>query len=478
MKILFKQLPFKQDLILTTINSICLIIGVFFINALIARTHGLDVLGEYLLLRRTSYSFVGVMLVGINISLPAFIAKQNNNGYLESAITAFVFLSVPIVAFFVLLIKYNWITGFEANYVMSYTVYLLGICLQYLVYGLYRGFMNMVGANIFQLCLSAVVPILMFYNLESFSEIISNIGIILIVISTIAILIRNKGLAFNKITKENFRQFLNFGLVRVPSQIAQFFLLAGPPLLIASHVSFEDLSYFNSSLSLVRIFLIIVGPLGILLLPRISKALHEKKNVSVKNHLNTMIGLVVLIGTIMSISLSLIGPELVQIWLGKISDNGRDIVTYLMMVIPFYALVGVLRSPIDASSQKGYNSNIYIISVLAMFITYKIFIEITHDYVISGVVCFIIGYLVASIYSLYMIKKMYGLSIISSIQWIELLISILFTFIIFNGLDLWIMNDFVKVISFILLMSISSIVYLFKSNTPNIKELRTVIFNK
>lgn len=478
MKILFKQLPFKQDLILTTINSIGLIFGVFFINALIARTHGLDVLGEYLLLRRTSYSFVGVMLIGMNISLPAFIAKQSNKGYLESAIVAFIFFSLPIVTLFVLLMKYNWITGFEADYFMSYAIYLIGICFQYLAYGLYRGFMNMVGANIIQLFLSAIVPILMFYHLQSVNEIISKIGLTLIVISTIAILIRNKGLAFKKITKENFKLFMNFGLVRIPSQIAQFMLLAGPPLLIASHVSFEDLSYFNSSLSLVRIFLIIVGPLGILLLPRISNALHEKRNKSVKYHLKTMVGLVVLIGAILSISLSLIGPELLKIWLGEISDNGREIVTYLMMVIPFYAIVGVLRSPIDASSLKGYNSIIYIMAVLAMFLTYNILLEFTHDHIFSGVFCFIIGYMVASIYSLYMIKKMFGLLIFSSVQWIELLISILFTIFLFHGLGLWIKDEFFKVILFIILMIISSIFYLFKSNSRNLTELRTLIFNK
>ena len=43
-----KHLSFKDDLMVTLINGVIVIGGIFVLNGLIARIHGLDVLGEFL----------------------------------------------------------------------------------------------------------------------------------------------------------------------------------------------------------------------------------------------------------------------------------------------------------------------------------------------------------------------------------------------------------------------------------------------
>ena len=51
MNILNKKLSLKYDIIVTLINGIIVIGGIFILNGLIARLHGLNVLGEFLLIK-------------------------------------------------------------------------------------------------------------------------------------------------------------------------------------------------------------------------------------------------------------------------------------------------------------------------------------------------------------------------------------------------------------------------------------------
>ena len=45
-----------------------------------------------------------------------------------------------------------------------------------------------------------------------------------------------------------------------------------------------------------------------------------------------------------------------NLWLGEISDRGAWIVKTLLLFMPFYLFIDILRSPIDAMSEKGINS--------------------------------------------------------------------------------------------------------------------------
>ena len=67
MNILNKKLSLKYDIIVTLINGIIVIGGIFILNGLIARLHGLNVLGEFLLIKRTISSSMGILLLGFII---------------------------------------------------------------------------------------------------------------------------------------------------------------------------------------------------------------------------------------------------------------------------------------------------------------------------------------------------------------------------------------------------------------------------
>ena len=96
MNILNKKLSLKYDIIVTLINGIIVIGGIFILNGLIARLHGLDVLGEFLLIKRTISSSMGILLLGLNIALPNYLSRKFDKTYADNSYVLFMIATIPL----------------------------------------------------------------------------------------------------------------------------------------------------------------------------------------------------------------------------------------------------------------------------------------------------------------------------------------------------------------------------------------------
>ena len=96
-----KKLSIKNDFIITGLNGIGTVIGIFLVSGYLARSLGLDVLGEYLLLRRLVTAFLGVLLIGMNVTIPVLIAKNPNSAIGDASIVIFLFITTLIAPFFI-----------------------------------------------------------------------------------------------------------------------------------------------------------------------------------------------------------------------------------------------------------------------------------------------------------------------------------------------------------------------------------------
>ena len=162
MKLLNKNLSLKLDIIVTLLNGIAVIGGVFVLNGLIARLHGLDVLGEFLLIKRTLSSSMGILLIGMNIGLPNYLSRKFEDSYGDNAFVLFFIVTIPLTILLITGVIWFNLRGFYSNYFWYYFLFSFGISAQFMTYALYRGYMNMVGANIFQFIGTAIIPIIVF----------------------------------------------------------------------------------------------------------------------------------------------------------------------------------------------------------------------------------------------------------------------------------------------------------------------------
>ena len=402
-----KHLSLKNDLMVTLINGVIVIGGIFVLNGIIARIHGLDILGEFLLIKRTLSAGIGILLVGMNIALPNYLSRNFEKSYGDNALLLFFIITVPMTILLITCILIFDIKGFYSNHFWIYVLFSLGMSAQFITYALYRGYMNMVGANVFQLLGTAIIPLIVFASVATLNDGLFWIGCSVTIIMVFAFLIRNKGIHLAAITFRQSKKIIIYGFKRIPSFVAQFILLAGVPIYLAQKVNFESVAYFNSSLSLVRLALLIVNPIGMVLLPRISNKIATGLINEVNNMLNILLKAGLFLGVIGAIYFYINAPLILKLWLGEVSVNGVNILRLTILALPFYTFAGLSRSPIDAVSERGYNSLIYSLAAIVMISIIFIGNIFHFDYLETALISFLISHIVAGLMSAYFIQTLY-----------------------------------------------------------------------
>ena len=407
LKIFSHKLSFKSDFIVTFLNGLIVIGGVFILNGLIARIHGLELLGEFLLIKRTLSAVVGILLIGMNVGLPNYLSRNFQRSFGDISFILFIIVTIPLTVILIISILWFDITGFYSEHFWIYIIFSLGISAQFITYALYRGYMNMIGANIFQLLGTAIIPIIIFTFVIDLYEGFSWIGSCVLIVMIFAFIIRNKGINIHEINFEQSKKIIIYGLKRIPSFVAQFILLAGIPLFLAQTVNFESVAYFNSSLSLVRLSLIIVNPIGMVLLPRISNKIASGAMDDVANFLNIFLKAGIVFSVIGTAYFYINAPLILTFWLGEVSETGITILRLTILALPFYTFSGLTRSPIDAVSEKGYNSLIYGLAAVVLITIIFIGKTLGFDLLTTALVSFIISHIVAGLLGAFFIQRFY-----------------------------------------------------------------------
>ncbi len=404
----YRKLSFKSDLLITLINGFAVIGGIFILNGIIARMYGLEILGEFLLIKRILTAVVGILLIGMNIGLPNYLSRKFEKSYGDNAFLIFIIITIPLTLLFInILMRYN-ISGFYPNQYWVYVIFSLGLTSQFITYALFRGYMYMISANILQFLGTAIIPIMVFLLAPNLHISLMIIGLIIFIIMTFSYLICNKGINWSAINKKKSKAIIKYGLTRVISFISQFILLAGIPIFIASTVDLHSVAYFNSSLSLVRLSLLFVNPIGMILLPRISNKLANDKIQDVSQYLELLLKTGFIVSILGTVYIFINAQHILSLWLGEVSTRGANILRVVILGLPFFTISGLARSPIDAGFEKGKNSLVYGIAAISLIVTLILGLNIGFNPLNIALASFIISQIFAFIGSLYFLSNLFN----------------------------------------------------------------------
>lgn len=408
------RMSLKGDLLVTVINAIAVFFGIFILYGLLARFMGIDALGDFLLVRRTALGLLGVFLVGTNVGLSYYISQGEEDGYGPAALLVFAALTLPLIVLVSWFLHLDILKGFPNELAFPFGVFALAYALQFLAYGLLRGHLNMVGANLLQLMGTGLIPLAAFaiFYSRGVSAILVAIGVGTLLFSALVYLIK-LGWGPYAFAGKRVRQLLSYGSQRLPSLAGQFILLGGVPLLILNASSKAEIAYVISGINMVRLFMVVVGPVGIILLPRISKAMARGEQARIAQPLKILCQAILLVGVPAALFLSVNSAILLEVWLGTESAVGTRAVQLIVLALPFYLLMEVLRAPIDAASPSGYNSITYGVAALTLLAVFFALRMGGLPSTEAGIISFIVGHLVAAIISLYYAYKFFGISIVS-----------------------------------------------------------------
>jgi O-antigen/teichoic acid export membrane protein len=438
----FKLSSIFKDVSLTFITEAIVLVGFIFIYRLIANNFGPEGVGKYSLVRRVVGFFYPILLLGLGIGLPRYIAmsrsKEEGRAYIKSGILVVAALTF-ILLFFINLFKVYFSQIFfgnitYTNLVFPFSFFLLGLILHLLVYSYFRGHLYVKSFNFLQIINLALVPIgiLIFFKYISIERLIILIGITTFIIAFIFFLFFIKEI-LGPIKKWQFksslRELLRYSLPRIPGDFGFAGLLSLGPIFAAHFASIQEVGYLVVSQNLLTGICGMVAPLGIILLPKVSYLIAQGEQETIKKNLDLFIAAILQCSIFVCAQLMIFTDSIIRFWLGSEFFGAILVMRIAFISIIFYAFYVVMRSILDAAKVKPLNAiNLFIsLGVLLLMTAMLLFIFNLFTPIISLSVSSSFGLVCLGTLTYISIRKIYpeGSKMDLNYLWVAIVINIL-----------------------------------------------------
>ena len=419
--------PLFLDLGLTAITSGAVLITGLVVVSLMGKLMGAIALGEYLLLRRVYQWLQSLSLLGTNNALPRYVAMNDDNPperdrYLLGSM---LFAAVMTIVFCVPLYFGResfgrWFFGKSdlGPLVTALAVFLAGGSAHAIVYGFYRGQLNMKRANMLQILNLVLVPLVavtLFFHSRSSALIVDTMGIGMIVCSMLfAIpLIPQAVRAYSRGIREPIATLLRYGVPRVPAIFALGGLLAVGPIVASHLLPLQEVTALLLGMSIMGGISASAEPLGLILLSKVSMIVSQDRLDDFRVHLEYLQEAVITCYLFITLQVIIFADVLVRAWVGERLVGGIDVIRLTLVSVPFYLLFAALRSVIDAASVTPYNMyNIAISGALFfVFLAAAVFFS-SRSVLLDGITASIVlGFIVLALLTLRTMRRLFSVKI-------------------------------------------------------------------
>jgi O-antigen/teichoic acid export membrane protein len=252
----------KKDFILTFITEFILIVCLLLSYKLADSFFGQKGFTDYSLTRRVIALLQPVFLVGMHITIPRQVAfygresKQKSSAVFFSAVLILL-AGALIFSFFMILFKNQFSALLFDNaayvkFIFPLTLMMAGMTIHSAVYGYYRGIMLMRKANMIQLLMMGIIPLLAIYFAAGVAQLLFITGILWIMISLFFLggIIFNLQFSFSEVVK-SLKQTFNHGVQRLPADLGIAALLSLPVIFFSHAFGTEQAGYLAFSISLL-----------------------------------------------------------------------------------------------------------------------------------------------------------------------------------------------------------------------------------
>jgi O-antigen/teichoic acid export membrane protein len=322
---------------------------------------------EYSLSRRTVSLLQPLVMLGMGVGLPRYIAlvqgraeKDRGQRYFGAALR-FVGLATLSIVAALLLAKGTFAYLLFGNSAYSYlmpplAMMLVGLSIHSIVYSYFRGQLFLRRANALNLANLGVAPILVFFWFGTrTSTLLWGLGGAWTTIALLSLVWTPLQAVMNSPGTED-RELFRYGLQRVPGDFILLALLALPAIFIAHKSGIEKAGYVAFGMSITNMIASLFAPIGVILLPKASRGagsglLHElRKEI-------WLLGMVaVAVPVAIVIVVEIFAPTFVRLYLGNGFESAVGVVRLVIVAAVPLALYYVLRNVIDAFRERAINA--------------------------------------------------------------------------------------------------------------------------
>lgn len=378
---MLKPSRFLKDFASTAATSIAAACSLVIVTRLLAHGLGQEAFGIYSLSKRILATLMPFSMLGMNVAITRHIAISTDGAtkYLF-LVSGFILAVMPSVVLFlvgmVFISQLSAIVFQSANYslvILAVLFTLMGYSCYVVMFALYMGTGKTWKANLWQLALFALWPIIVagVYAKSGAVHLIlffTGIPYFLTVVPLGVCLW--KGIPYFRQTisvADPLKQLLRYSLPRVPGGFVLASMLTLGPFLASYFGSLTDAGYFVVGQSVFALTEAGISAFGLVVLPKAAQLYADGRLEFLRERISDVVALTVHLGLFVTIQFYIWADQLILVWLGHQYSNAIPLMRILLFGLLPHFLYVLLRSVIDAVDEKAINTyNLYVSMLVAM----------------------------------------------------------------------------------------------------------------
>jgi O-antigen/teichoic acid export membrane protein len=380
---------FRKDVLWTLITQMLVMLSAFGITKTACNILTVDEFGLYNVVRRSVSVISFVMLSGMGITLPRYLAiYQGAHQYrkmvdLTCCSLFFVGVICVILATFALLFSEAFIENVTGN--SDCTLYWLAMAFAFstsisaLLIAYYRGvndFKNYSIAQVsFQLLLLLSLLFIPRHNV--------NAVFLLWFLTTFSFTVlyfiyenhRNRNIIFRAYRSCYFWDMMKtIAVYSTPRLIGDFLLFsfsAFPVLYLSQVMSMTDVAYYSVGLTIINMVTPFFSFLGVVLLPYVSGAMSNGRFSEAQRLIRRLSVWYISLAAVLTVLFGLFLPVLIKLFFSPDYVVCKDIAMILLLSVLPQSMYLLYRNPIDAVSTIPYNTIILLVSCIVLIVLFS-----------------------------------------------------------------------------------------------------------
>jgi O-antigen/teichoic acid export membrane protein len=151
------------------------------------------------------------------------------------------------------------------------------------------------------------------------------------------------------------RDLLRYSVPRVPGTAALAGLLALGPLLAPYLGDLKEAGYLVAAQSVFRVAEVGTAGFGLVVLPKVSALQARRLDGFIRERVEDLVALVLHLGVFVGCQLAIWAPEIVDVWLGSAYRDAVPLIRVLLIALVPYLGYTLLRSVIDGIEERPVN---------------------------------------------------------------------------------------------------------------------------
>ena len=339
------------------------------INALIPRIYSITDLSDFILVKRVITTVLSIQLVGLNISVAYFYPRVKVGQVFLDAIKLFLLVTVPSIIVIGVSISLAGFLDNESISIISYLLFSFTLSYNTLTFSIIRSQQNFKRAAIQHVKNMFLYPVICLLITDT----LAHYFLVLFIVSVLDNSLTIRGILVSPIMEpkgeENIEDYsfaglAIYGIQRFPMFITQIFIAALPLLYLKSINEVERIVIWGAALTMLRLVIMLAGPVNTIVLPRYSELLAQRDS-NVKREVWKLNVFALGAGPFLMATLLLLMNPLIELWIGIDTAPYQMDTMLLSFVLPFMLASELVRSTVDALQTHSLNSYIYIFSITA-----------------------------------------------------------------------------------------------------------------